>query len=283
MSEPARIPPFLRVPLEIRYLIYEHLLVAESTVDAARRRLLSMPDQHEYEKIGDLSRVVSIRNLHPSDYRWTSFRQKLRSSYSIRSGSPLERFLKTTYTCVSGMNIHPAVLGVNHQVHDEAAKILYGAYTFDFDTNVEACVPFLRDLTPSSRRGIKRVSLVKRAPTYDQSFDRLEWSNMCTYVAQNMALSQLSLGIVALKPYVGSEFVQPMDKEALKATCGLDVMEWIKSLTSIKGLQQLNVRACTERCPPPMSKTMDFFLAFSASVERGLAEYLTEHMIQQAA
>ena len=60
-------------------------------------------------------------------------------------------------------------------------------------------------------------------------------------------------------------------------------MSWVNDVTNVKGLRRLNVRACIEHSPPPMSSAMAFFVAFSASVEPHFADYLNSQMVLQAA
>ena len=56
-------------------------------------------------------------------------------------------------------------------------------------------------------------------------------------------------------------------------------MEWMSQLVAIKGLQRLDIKTIWEICPPPRSNALAFFVNFSASIEKGFAEYLREHML----
>ena len=96
--------------------------------------------------------------------------------------------------------LHPSILGVNHQIHDEAAQVLYSSYIFDFATDVESVAPFLQDLTPLARASIKQISILKRALPYTTNFDQCEWASACKFIAENIQLARLDLGIEGGKP-----------------------------------------------------------------------------------
>lgn len=283
-------PSFLSLPLEIRYLIYEHLLIGDDPACASLsspttvQKVAATPDYHLYEPstspTSPTIHVLQIRNSTPTPGPNNS----RRSWYKIRSDRFRARCMDATYAVSNLPTIHAAILCVSRQIHHEAVPILYSHYTFDFDTHVEACAPFLGDLTPLARSCIRRVGVVKRALPYDKEFDRCEWSNMCRCLQTHLSLAQLSLGIVAGKPgSVGWDGVPRFPKQDFGFMCTrMDEMEWVEHVAGIKGLDRIDIRACVEHCPAPMSSAMGFFVAFSASIEEGFREYLTERMLVKA-
>lgn len=173
------------------------------------------------------------------------------------------------------VDIHPSILSVNRQLHAEAAHTLYSFYTFDFATDVESVVPFLQDLTPIARSSIKHISIIKRALLYTKDFDRGKWASACTFIAKNTRLVKLDLGIEGGKPVLHREAQDTFTAAEFALIVKREDMKWTKSLSAIKGLEVLNVKAYLEHCPPPIdSRAIDFFINFSASIEHGFAEYL---------
>ena len=189
--------------------------------------------------------------------------------------------MESTYHLKENPSMHPSILGVNHQIHNEAAHVFYGFYTFDFASDIESIVPFLQDLTPVARSSIKRISILKRALPYTKEFDRCEWASACAYIAANMQLSQLNLGIEGGKPLQQWEAQNTYTAADFPSIVEYEGMEWAKQVAAITGLDVLNVKAQLEHCPPPSnSRAMAFFVDFSASIEGGFAEYLGALMVR---
>ena len=199
------------------------------------------------------------------------------------------RVLLSPYTAHLRYTV-PSLLALNHQIHAEAAKVLYSTYTFSFHTSIEAAVPFFGDLTPVARDSVRRVALTKKGIPYAKEFDRLEWAALCTYLATNLSLSTLDLSVVAGKPGEnGWDLVAPITKEAfalmqrMRTDWGSSVggadLAWVEQLFEVKGLKQVNVQALVEHCPRPVSESMAFWIAFSKSVEDGFNEWVRETML----
>ena len=277
--------PFLHLPPEIRDKIYEYLLLPlPNTEDIALGALLYFDDDYVFANPASFGtsspHTLSFRHSSPKAHRT----QHLRKTYKIRSGRLRSACEDAQFKCETvPRELDSTILGVNWQVHDEAARLLYGSCIFDFDTHIEACVPFLSALTPFSRSCLRRINIIKRALPYEKDFDRCEWSHMCRYLSQNLSLTQLDLGVVAGKPALGWEGVRTFSKDDFELLLIMDEMTWVKDLLAIKGLKKLNVKACEEHCPPPSSQSMGFYVAVSASVESGLAPYLSERLLVRAA
>lgn len=226
---------------------------------------------------------------YPELYHPTNKPHK-RSNYSVRADRFRNRCMTTTYHCVNIPRIehHLGILAANKQIHAEAAELLYSSYTFDFDTHVEAIVPFLRDLTPFARSCIKNMRIVKRALPYDKEFDRAEWSSALRYLTSstsNVNLRRLELGIVAGRPgrngWDRIPTYSARDFDLLKDIGG---MEWMQYLMELKGLQELDVNAVVEHCPPATnSMAMAGYIRFSASVETGFKDFIRGQLLECAA
>lgn len=141
------------------------------------------------------------------------------------------------------------------------------------------------------------MQFTKKALPYTKEFDRAEWSSLCAYVAQNLCLRTLQLGIIAGRPgeegwesiaaigKEGFEVLNKMQKDWGQGTGswgnsigGVD-LEWVEQLMAIRGLRKLRVKAMVEHCPPPRSDGMRFWVSFSKSVEVGFAEWVRSVMV----
>lgn len=280
---------FFRLPLEIRRQIYGELLIGTppKTTDVrlnAGGGSITERHYHEYyktlpTKTHNPKHVLRLRNSSCALDKTLE-----RTTYMIRSDRFRARCVETTYICENvPAEIDVAILSVNRQIHNEAAHLFYSHYTFDFDTHIEACVPFLMDLSPFSRSCVSRISVVKRALPYDKDFDRCEWASMCDCISSHLELARLDLGIVGGLPKPdGWNTVRPIGKEQYDGIVQYNpdgiMMQWVDDLVKIRKIDGLRVRACVEHCPPPTSSAMAFFVAFSASIESGFSEYLMEKM-----
>ncbi|CZT15781.1 uncharacterized protein RCC_01615 [Ramularia collo-cygni] len=286
--------PFLRLPVEIRLQIYGLLVLPrdQSHLSASYEKVTaSAQDYYDYDK-NDLANranpTLCIRTIDPLRYpmRYPADRPHLRGSYSVHGQSMRFRCMSTTYHCVNIPKIQPnlKIMGVNKQIHNEVAELLYSGYTFDFDTHVEAIVPFLADLTPFARSCIKSIRIVKRALAYQKEFDKCEWNGAMRALTDpncGISLRRLELGVVAGRPgengwndvatYCARDF------DLLRTQEG---MEWIPTLLGVAGLKELDVHAVVEHCPPGTSSSaMANYIRFSASVDGGFREWLKGQLL----
>lgn len=257
-TQPIPMAPFLRIPPEIRVMIYKLLL-----------------KDHD-------SKILSIRTEDSLTYDRRKHEGRCRSQYRIMSDRFRARSIETTYHLAHNPGIFPSILGVNRMIHHEASHILYSAHTFDFELDVEAVIPFLSDLTPSARSSIKRINIVQRALPYIKDFDRCEWRNVCAFLSKNMELVQLGLGILGGKPATQWGAEDTYEESDFKLISGFEGMEWMRQVAEIKGLQNVDVKAHLQHCPPPCSNAMAFFVNFSASIEKGFAAFLRSQMLAPA-
>lgn len=265
----ANVAPFLKVPAEIRLQIYKLLL-----------------SDHD-------DKTLHLRTENPSIYAKRKREERHRCKFRYIADRMRNRSAESTYCLENGNDkeLHAAILGVNRQIHNEAAHVLYSGHVFDFGMDIESILPFFQDLTPAALDSIKHMSIMKRSLPYTKDFDRCEWRNACNFISKNVKLTQLDLVVhggtpsLANRPalhwkqthtYNKSDFgtiskLQEMDED----------MEWVKHTVAITGLKVLNVKALLEHCPIPGSKAMAFFVNFSASIEKGFTEYLRSHMVAQ--
>ena len=274
-ASPDNLPFLLRLPAEIRLAVYG-LLLSSHTDKNLRIRTEDLTNYGK-NKLPLLSR---------HKFRYIVDRMRSRSAES-------------TYCLYRTRDqvFHTSILSVNKQIHSEAADLLYSAYTFDFDLDVECIVPFLQDLTPTALSSLRRIRLVKRSLPYTKDFDRCEWRNACTFIAENMQLGtmrlrQLDLGVLGGTPALVNRPALHWKQRHLYTNQDFELitkleemaedMEWVNHVGAIKGLQALNVKAVLEHCPIPTSQKMAFFINFSASIEHGFADYLKSIMFTPA-
>ena len=254
---------FLTLPAEVRLLIYEHLVVDRAYP------------------------VLDIRSEEPEEYARRKRNGSLwrRTPYFIKAKPHRLQSAQTTYMLQPGPKIYAAVLGVNRQIHSEAAHLLYSSHIFDFATDVESAVPFFEDRTPTSLAAIRRINIAKRAWPYTREFDRYEWSGVCHYIATRLQLQSMGLGVFGGK-VDESHCYEPrkFEKTDFQHIAQFDGMEWMGEVVmAIRGLQALDIKAIWEVCPKPCSNGLFFFADFSANIEKGFAEYLRENMVVGAA
>nr|POF04136.1 hypothetical protein CFP56_21891 [Quercus suber] len=294
--------PFLRLPIEIRLQIYSLLVLPRRSDDLLpnhQKVHASIEDSYDYDRkqygthrpsTADLTNpTLLIRTINPTVYSTRQSKQRaphMRSAYSVRSDRFRARCMTTTYHCVNAPRIEDqlAILRTCQKIHAEAAELLYSSYTFDFDTHVEAIVPFLTDLTPFARSCLKSLRIVKRALAYEKEFDRAEWSAALRYLtstSSGICLQRLQLGIVAGRPGEhGWERTAKYSAHEFHILKNTDGMEWMQYLLEFQGLQQLDVTAVVEHCAPATnSMAMARYIQFSASVDTGFADFLRGQLL----
>ena len=125
---------------------------------------------------------------------------------------------------VNAINIHPAILSVNRQTYLEASRVLYSEnqytfYEFDYLRRWIPCVamvPFLEDLSESSRRLIKRIEF-----SYYEDEEAL-FKEECAYLTHNLQLQH-----VTLRLYL------EYDRHYESHLSNLDKQSWIQQLVPL--------------------------------------------------
>ncbi|MCJ1350545.1 MAG: hypothetical protein MMC33_000526 [Icmadophila ericetorum] len=271
---------FLRLPTEIRLIVYNYLLVdgynylTDSQAGGKKKRILISTVNYTREKDGPLSR---------STYRVIADRFRARS-------------IESTYKVRNKPDLHPAILRVNSQIHAEAASVLYSQHTFDFGSDIESMVPFFRDRTSIDLASIKRIAMTKSSLSNLRDFDRCEWRNMCQFISKNMHLDELHLYFICGRPlerelnYFGGvsqtvhdnvvDHYTKTDIAFITTKSKVEGAEWIAELATITNLRKFELTTHFVVCPYPVSHAMSFWVTLSASAETGLTEYLREKMVK---
>jgi hypothetical protein len=252
----SNLPYFLRVPTEIRVMIYE----------------LLFDDKNQ--------KTLEIRNRAPAEY--TRRQKPFRTSYRIIGKDLVRQSHATTYCLVSDTEIYTSIMGVNRKIHEETTHFFYGSHSFSFARDIEAVVPFFGDLTAQTRPLIREISLVKQGFVYSRDYDRCEWTNLCEFLKNSMFLQSLKLTVEGGRPSLGWDGLPEFTIGDYKTMSDIryEPLEWVWELLSIKGLRNLYVSSEIHHCPPSHSNAMAFFAAFSSSIEKSFVEFIKGRMIE---
>lgn len=250
--------PFMRVPSEIRLMIYS----------------LLFDDRNE--------RTFEIRNQDPEVYKRRD--PHARSQYRVLSRDLVRQSSATTYHLITDVELHVSIMGVNRKVYDETSHILYGNRAFSFGRDIEAIAPFFSDMRARTRPLIHEISLVKQGSVYARDYDRCEWSSVCEFLKEHMQLETLKLTVEGGRPSLGWEGLPEYSASDFKTLSNVryEPLEWVWELLSIRGIRNLEVGSDIHHCPPSHSSAMAFFAAFSSSIEKGFSEFLRSELIIDA-
>lgn len=243
------------IPSEIRLSIIQHLLNDKGNT------------------------VFEIRNEDPDVFLRRPSTPR-RSKYRVLGRDLIRQSRETTYRLVIDTDMHPQVMAVNRKLHEEASHELYTKHAFSFDRDIEAIVPFFDDLGTRTRPLVCEISLVKQGFVYSRDFDRCEWTSMCEALKSRMQIKKINLTVEGGKPSVGWTGLPQytMDDYRTLASVRFDALEWVWKFLSITGIQELNVSDEIHHCPPSHSTAMEFFAAFSASINTGFTDFLRSEL-----
>ncbi|KAK0638088.1 hypothetical protein DIS24_g10179 [Lasiodiplodia hormozganensis] len=202
--------PFLRLPPEIRLMVYEELLLPPAPKDtrpqpsanprnndqSSGNNVAPPPPPPPPSRLHDARRTLQIRTVDPTSLSpgSPSSPSTTRPRYLARDPRHRNRTITTTYALLHNPGLHTSILRTCRQCYTEALPTLYAAHTFDFDTHVEAIVPFLSTLGCVARQNITSIAVVKRVlPAVGQEFDKAEWRAACAYVARELVVPRLRL------------------------------------------------------------------------------------------
>jgi hypothetical protein len=240
----------MRIPSEIRLMIY-HLL---------------LDDQG--------NKTIEIRNESPDRFKKRTLIS--RTSYNVIERNLTRRSQPTTYVTTSDIDMHTSIMGVNRQIYEETAHILYSTHIFSFRRDIEAIVPFFGDLTPQTRPLVQEISLVKQGSVYSRDYDRCEWSEACRFLRESMQVRKLGLVVEGGRPSMGWDGLPTYSAKDFKTLSKIrhEPLEWVWELLTINTIRSLAISSEIHHCPPTHSNAMAFFTSFSASIEKGFAEFL---------
>jgi len=245
-------PIFLRIPTEIRMMIYEHLLAT---------------NEHN---------AIAIRNF-PEDKKGDYVKQKCRSKYNIIDRTFARRSYQTTYYRASKADLAPAILAVNRQIREEASCYLYGKNMFTFGHDLEAVVPFMEDRTTSTRELVREISLQKKAcGGDDMDADSYAWTGVCRYIKGMDSLKKLRVIVQAGLPtaeWEGPRQLSVSDLRLLYATKHQS-LEWVRELAQIGDIESVEIVADMSPTSKPDNSASLISAAFSNSIETSLIEFM---------
>ncbi|KAK5632502.1 hypothetical protein RRF57_008216 [Xylaria bambusicola] len=281
--------PFLRIPAEVRLMIYGYLFDAGEAGDSICKDegcLKSSTDSISNKK---RPKIISIRNRRePTQFQSqapdASHHFRPRTRYHILDRSFRRRRVEVTYGMENkGAYFCTALMRVNRAVWAETSHLVYAKHEFDFGADVEAPKPFLSDLSPQTRGLVKRIAIYKRGPwLFDSWNDRCEWQTMCAYLCESSAVEHLRLVVQAGRLSNSGEkekgWASPRELSrtdvALLVDIHHDTLDWVSDLVSLNKLREVEVVADFGDVPQAQNSNMFVFMAFSASIERGFKEFL---------
>ncbi|KAI5921598.1 hypothetical protein F4810DRAFT_677788 [Camillea tinctor] len=245
----------MRAPAEIRMMIYEYLFD-----DNGHQRLL-------------------IRSAAP-DKQPAPCTSPRRTRYYAQDRTLHRRVFETTYVLATpGVRFSAGLMSTCRAVYHETAHLVYGRHAFDFGRDIEAVEPFLSDLTPASRALVREVSLYKHHGLAQCRSGAAsdDWRSLCRFLRDRVAgLRKLRLVVQGGKPpgpWDGPREFSAADFKLL-ADIRHESLDWVADLATVRCIRDLEIVPDVQYCPPPVSASMIVFAAFSASIERGLAEFL---------
>lgn len=247
MSQDAS--PLLRMPPELRLIIYAHLLGPGG------------------------GRALHIRNKPVLAAATTR-----RSVYHVVEGGCSR---PATYGLVGGAVVHGAILATGRRIWVEAAPLLYAQHAFHFGRDTEAAVHWLGDLSPGTRGLVRHVALHKGSPMAPLERDGCAWAAACRLVRALPALRRLRITVAGGRPrggaWDGPRALGLSDLALLYATRH-EALAWARELAGLRGLEALELAAELAAVPAPRTPAARIFAALSASIETTLVDFLQSEL-----
>ncbi|GAW21819.1 hypothetical protein ANO14919_113440 [Xylariales sp. No.14919] len=307
-------PPslLLGLPYELRLMIYAYLFDAGEPDP-----LTTMRDRDGDEGAGckkGSARTISLRHSEPPSQQLaactqcfgmppqpsppsspsssnsgstnTPLPQPSRTRYHVMDHSWHRRCVETTYRLANKDAFFCAeLMRVCRDLYEETAEFVYARHVFDFGADVEAVRPFFEDLSDATRRRVASVALYKKGPwRYDCWSDRCEWRAACTYLRENASVQHLRLVVQAGQVVKGQEVEADAPRELSSADVALlvsirhEALLWIGDVVRLKGLRTVDVVPDFGLMPSPQTSNLLVFLAFSASLNTGVKDFLRERL-----
>ncbi|KAF4344141.1 vacuolar sorting VPS35 [Fusarium beomiforme] len=250
-------PMLMRIPPEIRMLIYDYLLDNGGTKD------------------------ISIRNQSKCEYEARRSKSR-RSTYNIMERTIAKKSYETTY-CADPhprRSMHTAIMHINRKIREEASHFLYTKHAFHFGEDLQAVVPFLADKTPRTRDLVREISLYKRSPTNTMEPDSQDWTSVCRSLRSLQSLDKLTLVIEGARPrgpWDGPQSLTVSDFRLLYTTRH-ESLDWARELESLKTIKDVVIVADIHHLPHPESNMMLVLAAFSSSIDTSLVDFLRDDL-----
>lgn len=246
---------FVGMPLEIRMMIYKHLLGGDGSKDIVIR---SQPLQNAPNRAS----------------------KPLRSVYPILGQSRGQPACTATYTRQGSIPIHPAILSVNRMIHEEGSHYLYGRHDFHFGQDLDAVAPFLADRMPPTRDLIRSITLYKQIPTRSVAHDLHDWATICQSLSRLTRLARLTIIVGCGRPqksWDGPQELAVSDLRLLYSTRH-EVIDWIRELAGLDRIGNLVIAADVQPLAEPNTHAMLVTAAFSASIGSSLIQFLRDDL-----
>ncbi|KAL8687936.1 MAG: hypothetical protein Q9218_006024 [Villophora microphyllina] len=217
--------PFLKLPSEIRNMIYRFTLAQGAAVGSC----------------GHSAGLVSITNMDPSRYKKEKKRKRIRARTSYKAMLDVHcccacpghwNTETTTYRLASCQKLPASgLLMVNKQITAEAVPIFYGENHFVFN-DMTAVVPFLRDRSVIARQHIRDVHLSFDLYYHDghHSDRQAVWIRAFRYITWHLNLTVLSVEVIDLT----FRWWAPLKLVGRKK-------KWLRVLTGITNLKRLGL------------------------------------------
>lgn len=227
------------------------------------------------------NKTLEFRNEQSEKYQRRQS-PPFRTSYNVIGRDLVRQSKSTTYRVVSDIAMHTSVMGVNRKIYEETSYMLYSTHSFSFDRDIEAIAPFFGDLRVETRPFVHEISLLKQGFVYSRDYDRCEWKEVCNFLKDNMQLSSLKLVVEGGRPSRGWDGFPLFSAGDFRTMSKLrhEPLEWVWELLAIEGIRNLEIGSEIHHCPPTHSNGMQFFAAFSASIEDGFTDFLRAELVR---
>ncbi|KAF2813772.1 uncharacterized protein BDZ99DRAFT_459526 [Mytilinidion resinicola] len=162
--------PFLRLPAEIRLMIYELLILPNSTkaLEDDDPYTLCVATINPSTTAAPIAPLRTIYHTHPP-----------RRGFLPISSLPTTWTIKPPQSAAHLRETLPSLLPLNRQIYNEAATVLHTTYTLSFGANIDAISPFFRDLSPLGKRAVRKLSITKQALPFVSSSREDDWRAAC--------------------------------------------------------------------------------------------------------
>lgn len=249
----AKDPALLRIPPEIRIMIYEYLL-----------------------DTGGSQRLAIRNKQEPIGPQGGGRRRTQRSVYHVIERALGKRSRETTYVLEGDVQICTAILAVNQKMREEASHVLYAKHAFHFGDDIEAVAPFMADRTLATMALVQDITIHKRGPMMPIESDSQSWASTCRLLRTLPSLRTLRLVIEGGRPpgqWDGPQELSVSDLRLLYSTRH-ECLQWVRELAEVRAIGELEISANMRYLPEPKTSATLIFAAFSASIETSLVEFL---------
>lgn len=249
---------FMRIPPEIRMVIYEHLLDNGSKTIAIR----NIPNP--------------VPALRKANAQTGDVPKRRRTCYHVLEKTLMRRSYQTTYYHEGAEELHPAIMAVNKKIREEASHLLYGRHSFHFGADLEAVAPFLGDRTASTRELLQAITIHKRASSYGMEADAYDWAAACRVLKTMPRLRRLTIVVGGGRPrrdWEGPRELSVSDLRLLYSTRH-ESLDWLRELAGVKSVREIEIVADVQYMPEPKTTPALIFAAFSASIETSLVDFM---------